>query len=47
MGADLSCPEEEPARDIHVASLWIDEYAVTNTNFAAFMAATDIRSFQG
>ena len=40
MGADSSYPEEGPAHDAEVASFWIDEYAVTNADFAAFAAAT-------
>ncbi len=40
MGADLSYPEEGPAHDAAVGGFWIDEYAVTNAEFAAFVAAT-------
>jgi formylglycine-generating enzyme len=40
MGADLFYPEEAPAHDVSVTGFWIDEYAVTNADFAAFVAAT-------
>ena len=36
MGADLAYPEEAQIPDVEVASFWIDEYAVTNGDFAAF-----------
>ena len=40
MGADLFYPEEAPAHQVTVDGFWIDEYAVTNAEFAAFVAAT-------
>jgi formylglycine-generating enzyme len=40
MGSDLSYPEEGPAHDVTVAGFWIDEYALTNADFAAFVNAT-------
>ncbi len=40
MGADLSYPEEGPAHDMTVGGFWMDEFAVTNADFAAFVAAT-------
>ena len=40
MGADYTYPEEAPAHTVTVGTFWIDEYAVTNAEFAAFVAAT-------
>jgi formylglycine-generating enzyme len=40
IGADFSYPEEAPAHAVTVGSFWIDRYAVTNAEFAAFVAAT-------
>ena len=40
MGADDGYPEEAPAHSVDVDSFWIDRRAVTNANFAAFVAAT-------
>jgi formylglycine-generating enzyme required for sulfatase activity len=40
MGADLSYPEEGPAHDVTVGAFWIDEYAVTNAEFATFGTTT-------
>jgi len=40
MGADLSYPEEGPAHESTVGGFWIDDYAVSNAEFAAFIAAT-------
>jgi sulfatase modifying factor 1 len=40
MGADLSYPEEGPVREVTVGAFWIDEFAVTNADFAGFAAAT-------
>src|SRR5271168_800964 len=44
MGADHAYPEEAPVHDVTVAGFWIDEYAVTNRQFAAFVAATGYRT---
>ena len=44
MGAEQAYPEEAPVRETTVGSFWIDEYAVTNRQFAAFVAATGYRS---
>jgi formylglycine-generating enzyme len=44
MGADHAYPEEAPAHDVTVSGFWIDEYAVTNRQFAAFAAATGYRT---
>jgi formylglycine-generating enzyme required for sulfatase activity len=41
MGDDNAYPEEAPAYKVAVSGFWIDEYLVTNANFAAFVAATD------
>lgn len=40
MGSDLHYPEERPAHLVLVSPFWMDETAVTNTQFAAFVAAT-------
>ena len=40
MGSDDHYPEEAPAHRVHVDGFWIDAHEVTNTEFAAFVAAT-------
>ncbi len=40
MGSDRFYPEEAPVRRRRVGGFWIDETPVTNTQFAAFVAAT-------
>jgi formylglycine-generating enzyme len=40
MGDDNAYPEEAPAHHVSVSGFWIDEYAVTNAEFAAFVATT-------
>jgi sulfatase modifying factor 1 len=40
MGSDAHYPEEAPARDVPVGGFWIDRHAVTNREFAAFVADT-------
>lgn len=40
MGSDHHYPEEKPARVVRVAPFAIDRHAVTNAQFAAFVAAT-------
>ena len=40
MGSDRHYPEERPAHRVEVSSFWIDECAVTNAEFADFVAAT-------
>src|SRR5271165_3731243 len=40
MGADQSYAEEAPVHTVAVSGFWMDEYAVTNAEFAAFVAAT-------
>jgi len=40
MGSDVHYPEEAPAHPVRVDGFGIDRYAVTNTQFAAFTAAT-------
>jgi len=37
-------PEEAPARTVAVSGFWIDEYVVTNADFAAFATATGYRT---
>ena len=40
MGAEGTYPEEAPAHTVSVSGFWMDECAVTNAEFAAFVAAT-------
>jgi sulfatase modifying factor 1 len=40
MGSDRHYPEEAPAHRVSVSEFWIDETAVTNAQFARFVAAT-------
>src|SRR5271170_5577563 len=40
MGSDSHYPEEAPSHLAAVDGFWIDRYAVTNRQFAAFTAAT-------
>jgi formylglycine-generating enzyme required for sulfatase activity len=40
MGSDDFYPEERPAHFVHVTGFWMDEHAVTVTEFARFVAAT-------
>jgi sulfatase modifying factor 1 len=40
MGSDDHYPEEKPAHKVRVDPFWIDRHAVTNRQFAAFVAAT-------
>jgi len=40
MGSDVAYPEERPAHGVTVDGFSIDRHAVTNTDFAAFVAAT-------
>ncbi len=40
MGSDDHYPEESPAHAVSVGAFWIDRYAVTNREFAAFVADT-------
>jgi sulfatase modifying factor 1 len=40
MGSDHHYPEEAPAHRVTVDGFWIDRYAVTNRDFAAFVKAT-------
>ena len=44
MGSDRHYPEEAPVHEVMVGGFWIDEYAVTNRQFAAFVAATGYRT---
>ena len=40
MGSDRQYPEEKPAGPVSVDGFWMDETAVTNAQFAEFVAAT-------
>ena len=40
MGSDHHYPEERPSHRVRVNPFWMDETAVTNAQFAAFVAAT-------
>src|SRR5205814_4495358 len=40
MGADNFYPEEAPAHLVAVDGFWIDQYAVTNEDFARFVGAS-------
>ncbi|PZU06780.1 formylglycine-generating enzyme family protein [Sphingomonas sp.] len=40
MGSDSFYPEEQPVRRVKIDTFLIDEYPVTNADFAAFVAAT-------
>jgi sulfatase modifying factor 1 len=40
MGSDRHYPEEAPVRPVSVAGFWMDPLAVTNRQYAAFVAAT-------
>src|SRR5271166_2499857 len=44
MGAENAYPEEAPVHTVTVSGFWMDEYAVTNGEFAAFVAATGYRT---
>src|SRR5271170_2493099 len=45
MGSEAHYPEERPAHGVTVDSFLIDRYAVTNADFAAFIAATGYVTF--
>jgi formylglycine-generating enzyme required for sulfatase activity len=45
MGSNGDYPEEAPAHIVTVDRFWIDEHAVTNADFAAFVTATGYVSF--
>lgn len=40
MGSDHHYPEEAPAHQVSVDGFWIDQYQVTNADYAAFVAET-------
>lgn len=44
MGDDNAYPEEAPAHVARVSGFWIDPFAVTNADFAAFVTATGYRT---
>ena len=43
MGSDAHYPEEAPARPVAVDGFWIDRFAVTTAQFAAFVARDGVR----
>ena len=45
MGSDVHYPEERPAHGVTIDGFWIDRFAVTNADFAAFVAATGYVTF--
>jgi sulfatase modifying factor 1 len=45
MGSDVHYPEERPADGVTVDGFWIDRHAVTDADFAAFVAATHYVTF--
>jgi sulfatase modifying factor 1 len=40
MGSDQHYPEEAPAHDVTVDGFWMDQYTITNAQFARFVAET-------
>jgi len=40
MGAEQSYPEEAPVHTVTISGFWMDEFAVTNADFTAFVAET-------
>jgi sulfatase modifying factor 1 len=44
MGAEDAYPEEAPVHTVAVSGFWMDQYAVTNAEFAAFVATTGYRT---
>src|SRR6516162_2662070 len=44
MGDDNAYSEEAPVHSVTVSGFWIDEYAITNADFAAFATATGYRT---
>ncbi len=44
MGSDAHYPEEAPARDVEIDGFWLARTTVTNTEFAAFVGATDYQT---
>jgi formylglycine-generating enzyme required for sulfatase activity len=45
MGSDVHYPEERPAHRVTVDAFWIGRHAVTNADFATFVAATGYVTF--
>jgi formylglycine-generating enzyme required for sulfatase activity len=45
MGSDARYPEERPVHNVTVDDFWIDRFAVTNADFAWFIAATGYVTF--
>ena len=44
MGSDRHYPEERPCHSVKVAGFWMDQTAVTNRDFARFVAATGYKT---
>ena len=44
MGAESAYPEEAPVHTVAVGGFWIDVHAITNAEFAQFVAATGYRT---
>jgi formylglycine-generating enzyme required for sulfatase activity len=44
MGSDVHYPEEAPAHEVRVDGFFIDQFPVTNRQFAAFVAVTGYRT---
>ena len=44
MGSDRHYPEEMPVHEVTVDGFWVDQYTVTNRDFAGFVAATGYRT---
>ncbi|NKB33574.1 MAG: SUMF1/EgtB/PvdO family nonheme iron enzyme [Pseudomonadales bacterium] len=40
MGSDQGLPDERPAHDVQLKGFWIDQYEVTNADFARFISET-------
>src|SRR5271166_3362509 len=45
MGSDMHYPEERPAHSVTIDGFWMDRHAVTNADFATFIAATAYVTF--
>ena len=45
MGSHVHYPEERPAHSVSVDDFWIDRHAVTNADFAGFVASTGYVTF--
>ncbi len=45
MGSDRGLPDERPAHEVRLNGFWIDQYEVTNGDFALFVAETDYKTY--